>query len=272
MTQLGRRFGLSEMPGSGVSCGKNGLFVGEVPLLMQTFSSNGIGQWQPRRMADLNGDLSKRYHLPVEFNAKIGGLTAVARALDCGDLFHAQIATLHLQIPDPPSLTKSPQTTNDILDLARRLQSSNLLKADWNPTKHPRWPAGSPESTGGQFAPSGTAIGDLAPTQTSQPQMQAQLTLPAPLESPIPGVIPFPSEIVPPPAIPGINPRGELGNPYPDRPECEEEWAHAFDYCSKLLRRGFLGTDQYRGMGKTFFQCVMGQVSKDCGGNPVDRS
>ena len=33
MTQLGRRFGLSEMPGSGVSCGKDGLFVGEVPLL-----------------------------------------------------------------------------------------------------------------------------------------------------------------------------------------------------------------------------------------------
>ena len=81
MTQLGRRFGLSEMPGSGVSCGKDGPFVGEVPLLMQTSSSDGFGQWQPRRMADLNRDLSKRYHLPVEFNAKIGGLTAVARAL-----------------------------------------------------------------------------------------------------------------------------------------------------------------------------------------------
>lgn len=33
MTQLGRRFGLSEMPGSGISCGKDGAFVGEVPLL-----------------------------------------------------------------------------------------------------------------------------------------------------------------------------------------------------------------------------------------------
>ncbi len=81
MTQLGRRFGLSDMPGSGISCGKDGAFVGEVPLLERPHNPNGSEQWQPRRMADLNRDLSKRYHLPVEFNAKIGGLTAVARAL-----------------------------------------------------------------------------------------------------------------------------------------------------------------------------------------------
>lgn len=83
----------------------------------------------------------------------------------------------------------------------------------------------------------------------------------------------FPSEIVPAPlAPPIINPRGELRNPYPDRPECEEQWADAFEYCGKLLRRGLLGTDEYRGIGRTFYQCVMGQVSEDCGGNPVDRS
>src|ERR1700730_3706716 len=97
MTQLGRRFGLSDMPGCGVSCGENGLFVGEVPLLEQTRGTNDLGQWQPRPMSDLNRDLGKRYGLPVEFDARITSLTTVARALSRGDLFHAQIATLHLQ-------------------------------------------------------------------------------------------------------------------------------------------------------------------------------
>lgn len=96
MTQLGRRFGLSEMPGSGISCGKDGAFVGEVPLLERPRGQNGSGQWQPRRVADVNRDLSKRYDLPIEFAAKVAGLAAIARALDRGDLLHAQIATLHL--------------------------------------------------------------------------------------------------------------------------------------------------------------------------------
>ncbi len=205
------------MPGSGISCGKDGAFVGEVPLLERPDDPNGSEQWQPRRVADLNRDLGKRYGLPVEFNTKIADLAAIARALERGDLFHAQIATLHLQIPAPPSLTKSPQTTNDILDLARRLQSSGLLKADWDPTKHPRWPAGSPGSIGGEFAPAGSASDDSVAGEESAPLVPAQLTIPAPLE--LPGGIPFPSEIVPPPAIPNIYPR-ELKNPYPDRPEC----------------------------------------------------
>ena len=86
MTQLGRRFGLSEIPGSGISCGKDGAFVGEVPLLERPRGQNGSGQWQPRRRADLNLDLSKRYGLPLEFSAKIAGLAAIARALDRGDI------------------------------------------------------------------------------------------------------------------------------------------------------------------------------------------
>jgi hypothetical protein len=118
------------MPGSGVSCAKDGAFVGDVPLLERLRDPSGPVQWQPRRMADLNRDLGKRYGLPVEFNAKLAGLAAIARALDRGDLFHAQIATLHLQIPDPPVLTKKTQSMSEIADLARQLRSSGLLKAD----------------------------------------------------------------------------------------------------------------------------------------------
>jgi hypothetical protein len=56
---------------------------------------------------DLNRELSQSYGLPVEFARKIGGLAAVARALSRGDFIHAQIATLHLEIPEPLVLTKS---------------------------------------------------------------------------------------------------------------------------------------------------------------------
>jgi hypothetical protein len=50
------------------------------------------------------------YGLPVEFGSKIDGLTAVARALSRGDFMYAQIATLHLEIPDPPTMKKSEAT------------------------------------------------------------------------------------------------------------------------------------------------------------------
>ena len=150
MTQLGRRFGLSSEPGSGVCCGEDGVFVGSVPLLERSRSQSEADQWQPRPVPDLNRDLSECYDLPIEFTPKIGGLAAVSRALNRGDLLHAQIATMHLQIPDPPPLTKSPQNAEEIIDLARQLRASGLLKEDWDPSKHPRWPVGSPDSIGGR--------------------------------------------------------------------------------------------------------------------------
>ena len=107
-------------------------------------------------MRDLNRDLSKRYGIPIDINAKSGGLIAIARALNRGDLLYAQITTLHQQIPDPPPLTKSAQTMGDIVALAQQLRASGLLKADWDPLKHPRWPPGTPGSIGGEFAPRGT--------------------------------------------------------------------------------------------------------------------
>jgi hypothetical protein len=66
------------------------------------------------------------------------------RSTSSGNLIHAQIATVHLEIPDPPPLTKS--TPGQILDLAHQLQASCLLKAGWDHTKHPRWPVVRPES------------------------------------------------------------------------------------------------------------------------------
>lgn len=258
---IGRRFSLSDVPGVGVLCGENGVFVGGVPVLERVCDSGepGLNQWKSPPVSVLNRDLSACYGLPVEFDQKIDGLMAVTQALSQGDMIHAQIATLHLEIPDPPTLAESIQTPDDILDLARRLRSSGMLKADWDPAKHPRWPAGSAGGIGGEFAPGGGAS-ENSPTEAPS-VVPAQLTIPAPFDFPIP---PLPSEILPPPAIPEIYPR-ELRNPYPDRAGCDEEWAEAIDYCDNLRKKGLLKADNYRGMGD-YYQCVMGNVSERCGG------
>jgi hypothetical protein len=264
LTYLGRRFGLSDVSGKGVSCSEKGVFVGAVPLLERAGSRGEPNQWRPRLVADINRDLGECYGLPVEFDRKIEALRAAGQALGRGDLVYAQIATLHLALPDPPALQKSAQVPREVIDLARQLRASGLLRADWDPTKHPRWPAGSPGAIGGEFAPIGTASGDSATGEQSAPIIPAQITIPVPFE--LPGGLPFPSEIVPPPAIPDIYPR-ELRNPYPDRAGCDEEWAEAIAFCKALLERNQLGRGDYRGSGKSLYQCIMGQVSERCGGN-----
>ncbi len=268
MTYIGRRFGLSGVFGIGVSCGADGVFVGAIPLLKKVCRTEASGrpdQWEVRPVPDINRDLGVCYGVPVEFDRKIGGLLLIAEALGRGDLIHAQIATLHLQIPDPPVLLGLAQAPGEMIQLAWQLQASGLLKADWEPAKHPRWPAGSPGGIGGEFAPAGAASDDSTAPQQTVPVIPAQITIPVPFE--LPGGIPFPSEVLPPPVIPNINPRDLPRNPYPDRPECEQEWAEATDYCLSLKARNLLGRGDYRGSGRTLSQCIMGRVSQDCGGN-----
>lgn len=101
--------------------------------------------------------------------------------------------------------------------------------------------------------------------------MPAQFAIPLPYDVPIPGAVPMPSEIVPPPiVVPDVLPRDVPKNPYPDRAECAEEWESAERYYYNLQRRRLLGKGDYRGMGKTFEQCVRGQVSEGCGGNSLE--
>ena len=84
-------------------------------------------------------------------SAKLGGLKAIANALNAGDLARAQIATVLLGIPDPPHLFKGAAARERMIKLIRDLQWSGMLK--WDPDEHPRWPAG--QSDGGQFRPVG---------------------------------------------------------------------------------------------------------------------
>lgn len=82
------------------------MFVGAVPFL-ERVCDPGIGEinrWRPRPISALNRDLSECYGLPVEFDRKMDGVSAVVRALGRDDVVCAQLATLHLEIPDPPTL------------------------------------------------------------------------------------------------------------------------------------------------------------------------
>ncbi len=127
------------------------------------------------------------------------------------------------------------------------MRASGLLKADWDPAKHPRWPAGSPGGIGGEFAPAGVASDSGADADSASGDAVSEPTVPV-----------IPAEFYP---------RSNLKNPFPDRPECEEEWAHALKYCTELMRSGRMGRDGVRGFGRTFQQCVLGLVSEDCGGS-----
>lgn len=282
---------------SSIACTNAGVFVGDIPLLKQRCCPHPGGGWRPRALSELNAELSDCFGLPVDFAKKMEGLSVIARALEEGNLARAQVATLNLQIPDPPDLCKTERSVQETINLAARLQMSRLLKTNWDPEQHPRWPAGSPDSVGGQFAPGGpgggsspnnntftdtkpkpvnvsVASGDAAliPTQVTIP---LDPVFPPPLEPVIPRVPrlgPLPSEIMPPPiAIPNANPLRLPTNPYPDRPECEEEWASATKYCLERLRKRQMGgRRESRGIGRTVDECIRGQVTEDCGGNRIE--
>lgn len=150
-----REFRLSPAgSGLGVSCDANGAFVGSVPLL-KCEGETGCHNWAPRAIDELSEELGSEWSLPVDMSSKAGGLKAISRALNDGDIARAQIAAVLLGIPDAPNLAKSNRPRDELIKFIRNLFQSNLIKADWDSDEHPRWPAGSSDSQGGRFAPKG---------------------------------------------------------------------------------------------------------------------
>jgi len=118
--------------------------------------------------------------------------------------------------------------------------------------------------------PRGSVV-DAWETETpAAPVIPAQLTLPVPFDTMIPRGIPLPSEVLPPPVLPpNISPLNIPRNRYPGRRKCVKEWAEATRDCLDLWADGKLRTDDYRGMGETVADCIMGRVTQECGGNMV---
>lgn len=133
--------GISE----GIRCSSHGAVVGGVPLLRRISGPGGATRWLPRDTAELDAELSERYALPVDFAAKADGLATIAQALNDGNVALAQIATLHLRLPDPP-MAKSFTSLEAAIALATELYRAGILKGDWDPSKHPR--TGAPPNPG----------------------------------------------------------------------------------------------------------------------------
>jgi len=123
-----RTFGLR--PG-GVDVGRDGLFVGSVPLLWRARGLGGREVWSVRPQSELDDELTARYGLPVDVAAKAGGLASIARALDRGDFALAGIAALLLQFPDPPLLEKGAPALDDWMKLAAELAFTLKLREDF---------------------------------------------------------------------------------------------------------------------------------------------
>ena len=143
-----RQFHLSPRGSGGVACDGAGVFVGAVPLLSRV-PSTGMNEWRPRDCDELSEEMSAQYCLPVDMSSKSGSLMAIAKALNDGDVARAQIVTVLMGIPDPPPLSKSEPSREQMIGLVRDIHWSAMLK--WDPDEHPRWPAG--QSDGGQFRP-----------------------------------------------------------------------------------------------------------------------
>jgi hypothetical protein len=137
-----------------ISCDGQGAFVGDVSLLQRAHVAGPATTWTVRPVAELNDELTARYRLPIDVTAKAGALALIAKALNRGDVATAAIATVHMQFPDPPSLAKGVEVADETMRRALELHRSRLLKANWDPAKHPR--AGEPPNPG-WFAPATTA-------------------------------------------------------------------------------------------------------------------
>ena len=114
---------------------------------------DGRERWEPRECGELSKALGANFGLPIDISSKMGGVRAIANALNDGDVARAQIATVLLGIPDLPVLSEGENNAADLIKCIRDLHMSRLLKADWDADEHPRWPAGAPDGQGGQFAP-----------------------------------------------------------------------------------------------------------------------
>lgn len=152
---MAREFKLSPVgSGHGVSCDANGAFVDFVPLLKRVYES-GRGVWKRRSCEELSDEIGLNWDLPFDIRSRTEGLNTIARALNEGDVARAQIAAVLLAIPEPPSLEKRASSHSARIKFIRDLHEGDLIKADWDSDEHPRWPAGTPDGRGGEFAPKG---------------------------------------------------------------------------------------------------------------------
>jgi hypothetical protein len=129
----------------GLSCTEEGLFLGRTALI-----ERGTKGYLLRPQPDLERLLGRAYGDGIAFDRVMPGFRVVVAALQERNLCLAQIAALHLRLPELPD-----DSVRSALDAEDRLIKSEcrdgwFARGDWDPAKHPR--AGVPPNAG-WFAP-----------------------------------------------------------------------------------------------------------------------
>ena len=248
----------------GISCDDDGVFLaGDVPLVIRLSGAHGPPIYEARPAQDISRLLKSAYGPGIEFSAHIEGLNCIARYLTDGKWALAKIATVQLRLPvvsDDLALARLLTVEAELIAKCSRCAANKTRKRDVS--DEPRIPAGQ---TGGGEWTTGDGAATPAPNPLLIPAQAITAPIPLPFELPLP-----PTEITPfPLEIPGGNLREPVPtNPYPDRPDCVAEWAHAMKFCRDQMGQGKLKPG-YSGFGKDFASCLRGMVSEDCGGNPT---
>jgi hypothetical protein len=119
----------------GIFCDAGGPRIGPVRLLQRKSSG-----WEPRPVGVLNRILQSAGY-PVDLATRSGGLAAAARAMNEDDVARAAICTLHMRL--------SPRRSDTVATQA--ISADWFAKASVDDPIHPGWPAGTPDSKGGEF-------------------------------------------------------------------------------------------------------------------------
>ena len=124
----------------GLCCTEEGLFLGRTPLIERHDRGYAV-----RPQSNLER-LFKRLPAGADLDRLMPGLAVVKSALDEGNLCLAQIAAVHLRVPDLPDLpARTGLETEDRLIKAER-GADMLARGGWDPDAHPR--AGVPPNPG----------------------------------------------------------------------------------------------------------------------------
>jgi hypothetical protein len=233
--------------GRGLRCDPDGLFLAGEALLERDEEC----RFRPRSDADIRKILDSAYGAKTNWESRIRSVSVVAKALNNGDIALAMMAALLMRMPEPGGTIR-------IVDV-----DGVLAKAGFDPDE--------PRDERGRWVTGGENNGaHLVPAQAITVPFNEPLIGPLIEEVPAePVPLPPPTDVVPPMAVPRGLQRAPASNPYPNRRRCAKEWSEAEEYCKKLRNKGLLGSDAYRGQGKNLDQCVRGQVSAACGGNPT---
>jgi hypothetical protein len=128
----------------GLACTDHGLLLGRTPLIERR-----DGRFVVRGRSELEHLFSHAYGRTVSAQRLMGGLAAVASALNAPDPGLARIAAVHLRIPDlPDRAARDAMEAVDFLIKYARDEGGDA----WNPALHPR--TGAPPNPG-WFAPTG---------------------------------------------------------------------------------------------------------------------